>query len=105
MCDWVKYAKAGDPVVCVRTGGHRYTKPLNAGTVYLVRRIEVAKEPATDAGVIGVLLEGVINKIQYCTGEEYAYLPERFRPATSTDLPASIREALKTPAPKEKANV
>lgn len=103
MCDWVKHAKAGDPVVCIDDSD--YTRlPPKLGHVYLVRNFVFDSPHPDEKDMIELRVAGVnypCNRL----GIEMSWCAADFRPATSTDLPASIREALKTPAPKEKVNV
>jgi hypothetical protein len=94
---WYDHLEYGDPVVCVKSWQCKITgKKVAKGSVYLTSHVVIAGDGTTYAGEVAIVLTDP------SADDGYGWLIRIFRPATSTDLPASIREALKTPAPKEK---
>ena len=102
--DWVKRAENGMPLVCLYSFdvGQFGNKSISKGNIYLLRELF---ENATNGEEILVRLEGIIlNRAN--TGREMGFPSCWFRPADTTDLPASIRECLNTPVKgKERENV
>lgn len=101
---WYDHLEYGDPVVCVDNAGWPIQlglrMPLVEGKVYLFEAYEIV-------GLNTLLHKGcrttiILRSIRNPCSRTDGFAATRFRPATSTDLPTSIREALKTPAPKEK---
>jgi hypothetical protein len=94
MCEWIKTAKVGDKVVCVRDdidGGYpnREKRPLE-GIVYTIREICEGYPSDIDGRGIAIRLVEIVNpKIRYTEGlHEPAWSAHRFRPVTprKTDI-------------------
>lgn len=100
---WYDHLEYGDPVVCVDACWSTSPAPLTLGRVYRFKNVKQASFIGVYRGVERLKpIQMHLIGVPHPTSSDAGYALERFRPATSTDLPASIREALKTPAPKEK---
>lgn len=101
---WWERAEVGMPIVALYSGKAKNgNESLAEGTVYVIAKITTVKNAALNCVPTTLFLRGM-GEDYNSNGVRLGWPANYFRPATSTDLPASIREALKTPAPKEKVN-
>lgn len=89
---WHKTAKAGDPVVCLANKGYKFTIPV-IGKVYILRDLVIVPPGFIQSGMAGFHAEGV-PYTHNDDGIERGWFCRDFRPAKTTDLPASIRNCL-----------
>lgn len=94
---WWKTAEVGDLISSVQDfdTGEYGNQNLQRGKVYTVREIF---PNSSDANDILVRLQEIVLKPNRYTGREVGFPVRFFRPLRTTDLPASIRECLKTPS-------